>query len=102
MAVFKPYRVSSDRLNSLPIKDGQFIITSDTGKTYFDNGTTRVEINKYNNATKTSDGLMSADDKIKLENALTATPNASSTTVGGIKVRVDGDTLYVTNDGSDA
>jgi hypothetical protein len=29
-------------------------------------------------------------------------PNASSTVVGGIKVRLDGTTLYITNDGSDA
>lgn len=29
-------------------------------------------------------------------------PNASATVVGGLKVRLDGTTLYITNDGSDA
>lgn len=31
-----------------------------------------------------------------------AIPNASATVVGGLKVRLDGTTLYITNDGSDA
>jgi hypothetical protein len=43
MAMFKPYRVSSNKLNDLPIKDGQFIITTDSAQIYFDNGNTRVK-----------------------------------------------------------
>lgn len=30
------------------------------------------------------------------------TPNATATVVGGITVRVDGDTLYIRNDGEEA
>lgn len=36
MAIFKPYRVTSSQLNSLPIVDGQFIIVTDTNKVYVD------------------------------------------------------------------
>lgn len=102
MAIFKPFSGSSDKLDNLPVKDGQFIITTDNGKIYFDDNQDRIEINKLTNATETSDGLMSSEDKIKLENALTSTPNADTSTVGGLKVRLDGTTLYITNDGSDA
>jgi hypothetical protein len=67
MAIFKPYSGSSDKLDNLPIKNGQFIITTDDGKLYFDADKKRIEVNKISNATTTSDGLMSAEDKIKLD-----------------------------------
>ena len=42
MAIFKPYRIQSSQLNSLPIVDGQFIITTDTNQVYVDlEGNTR-------------------------------------------------------------
>lgn len=42
MAMFKPYRIQSSQLNSLPIVDGQFIITTDTNQVYVDlEGNTR-------------------------------------------------------------
>lgn len=36
MAVFKPYKVLSSQLSSLPIKEGQFIITTDTNQIFVD------------------------------------------------------------------
>lgn len=36
MAQFKPFKVSSSQLDSLPIVDGQFIIVSDTNQVYCD------------------------------------------------------------------
>lgn len=43
MAQFKPYKVTSSQLNSLPIVNGQFILVSDTKQIYCDiSDTTRV------------------------------------------------------------
>ena len=36
MAMFKPYRVTSSQLNSLPIVDGQYIVVTDTNQVYLD------------------------------------------------------------------
>lgn len=36
MAKFKPYKVLENQLNELPIKEGQFIVTSDTNQIYID------------------------------------------------------------------
>lgn len=36
MALFKPYKILSSQLNSLPIVEGQFIITTDTQLIYAD------------------------------------------------------------------
>lgn len=36
MAQFKPFKVSSSQLNSLPIVSGQFILVSDTHQIYCD------------------------------------------------------------------
>lgn len=44
MAAFKPYRVTSSQLNSLPIVDGQFIIVIDTNQIYLDQGNTRIAL----------------------------------------------------------
>lgn len=42
MAKFKPYRVTSSQLNSLPIVDGQYIVVTDTNQVYVDlNNNTR-------------------------------------------------------------
>lgn len=44
MAMFKPYRVTSSQLDSLPIVDGQFIIVTDTKQFYLDQGSTRISL----------------------------------------------------------
>lgn len=50
MALFKPYKIQSSQLNSLPKKEGQFIITTDTKKIYLDiNNTTRAVLNPDSN-----------------------------------------------------
>lgn len=43
MAKFKPYKVLEAQLATLPIVEGQFILTTDTKKLYFDqDASTRV------------------------------------------------------------
>ena len=44
MALFKPYKITSNQLVSLPIVDGQFIVASDTGQMWIDEGSERTEI----------------------------------------------------------
>lgn len=44
MALFKPYKITSNQLASLPIVDGQFIVASDTGQMWIDEGSKRTEI----------------------------------------------------------
>ncbi len=36
MALFAPYKILSTQLNSLPIVEGQIIVTTDTQEIYFD------------------------------------------------------------------
>lgn len=46
MAKFKPFKVTSSQLKSLPIVEGQLIFVTDTSQTFLDiNGTTRTEFN---------------------------------------------------------
>ena len=46
MAKFKPYKLLSSKLSSLPIIEGQLVLATDTKKLYFDiNSTTRVLVN---------------------------------------------------------
>ena len=123
MAKFKPYKILESQLDSLPIKEGQFILTTDTKKLYSDtaantrilispdaitdlsvngttitytrlNGTTGTITTKdttYSVASETKNGLMSSDDKAKL-NAIES--GAQKNTVTGIKG--DSETLYRT------
>ena len=45
MALFKPYKITSDKLEDLAIQEGQIIITTDTKKLYVDvSNTERIEI----------------------------------------------------------
>lgn len=45
MALFKPYKITSDKLEDLAIQEGQIIITTDTKKLYVDvSATERIEI----------------------------------------------------------
>lgn len=47
MAMFKPYKILSSQLSSLPIKEGQFIITTDTAEMYVDvSASSRIKINE--------------------------------------------------------
>ncbi len=123
MAKFKPYKILESQLDSLPIKEGQFILTTDTKKLYSDtaantrilispdaitdlsvNGTTitytrldgttgtiTTKDTTYSVASETKNGLMSSDDKAKL-NAIES--GAQKNTVTGIKG--DSETLYRT------
>ena len=123
MAKFKPYKILESQLDSLPIKEGQFILTTDTKKLYSDtaantrilispdaitdlsvdgttitythlDGTTgmiNTQDTTYSVASETKNGLMSADDKAKL-NAIEA--GAQKNTITGVKG--DSETLYRT------
>lgn len=123
MAKFKPYKILESQLDSLPIKEGQFILTTDTKKLYSDtaantrilispdaitdlsvdgttitythlDGTTgmiNTQDTTYSVASETKNGLMSADDKAKL-NAIDA--GAQKNTITGVKG--DSETLYRT------
>jgi len=45
MAIFKPYKVEDNQLSSLPVTEGQFIVTTDTKKIYLDkDSSNRIEI----------------------------------------------------------
>lgn len=56
MALFKPYKILSSQLSSLPIKEGQFIITTDTNKVYIDiDNSTREEYGKSGSKTYLSE-----------------------------------------------
>lgn len=45
MALFKPYKITSDKLEDLAIQEGQIVITTDTKKLYVDvSATKRIEI----------------------------------------------------------
>lgn len=44
MAKFKPYKILSSQLNSLPIVDGQLIVTTDTLDIYIDDGSKRTKL----------------------------------------------------------
>ena len=123
MAKFKPYKILESQLDSLPIKEGQFILTTDTKKLYSDtaantrilispdtitnlsvNGTTitytrldgttgtiTTKDTTYSVASTIKNGLMSADDKAKL-NSIES--NAQRNTVTGVKG--ESETLYRT------
>lgn len=45
MALFKPYKITSNKLADLPVREGQIVITTDTKKLYVDvSATERIEI----------------------------------------------------------
>ena len=123
MAKFKPYKILESQLDSLPIKEGQFILTTDTKKLYSDTaantrilispdaitdlsvngktitytrldgttGTITTQDTTYSVASETKNGLMSSDDKAKL-NAIES--GAQKNTVTGVKG--DSESLYRT------
>ena len=44
MSLFKPYKIDSSKLSTLPVRDGQFIICSDSKKIYVDSGSERIDL----------------------------------------------------------
>ena len=44
MAKFKPYKIESSKLSTLPIVDGQLIVTTDTLDIYVDDKQQRVKL----------------------------------------------------------
>lgn len=114
MAKFKPYKILESQLDSLPIREGQFILTTDTKKLYSDtaantrilispdaitdlsvdgktitythlDGTTDIittQDTTYSVASETKNGLMSSDDKVKLN---TIESGAQKNTITGVK-----------------
>ena len=67
MALFKPYKITSDKLEDLAIKEGQLIVTTDTKKLYVDvSATERIEV--------------TADAEVDLSNYVTT--NILTSTVG--------------------
>ena len=45
MALFKPYKITSNKLADLPVREGQIVITTDTKKLYVDvSATERIEV----------------------------------------------------------
>lgn len=45
MALFKPYKITSNKLADLPVREGQLVITTDTKKLYVDvSATERIEV----------------------------------------------------------
>ena len=45
MALFKPYKITSDKLADLPVREGQIVVTTDTKKLYVDvSATERIEV----------------------------------------------------------
>lgn len=62
MALFKPYKITSDKLEDLTIQEGQIIITTDTKKLYVDvSATERIEV--------TSDAEVDTSDFVTKEDA---------------------------------
>lgn len=117
MAQFKPCKIASNKLNSLPIIEGQLIITTDTKKIYLDaSNSNRILLNEdvdivtyeiskngnsivltgsngqsttvtdndttYTIATQSANGLMSAEDKKKLDGIAIG---AQVNTITGVK-----------------
>jgi hypothetical protein len=46
MALFKPYKLTRNKLESLPVKDGQLIFLTDTKEIYLDNDTNRLKLSE--------------------------------------------------------
>ena len=62
MALFKPYKITSDKLADLPVQEGQIVITTDTKKLYVDvSATKRIGV--------TSDADVDTSDFVTKEDA---------------------------------
>lgn len=62
MALFKPYKITSDKLSDLPVQEGQIVITTDTKKLYVDvSATKRIGV--------TSDADVDTSDFVTKEDA---------------------------------
>lgn len=81
MALFKPYKTTSAKIDSLPIKEGQLIFTTDTKKIYFDI-TSSNRIVLYSDVIDKLNGVEDNANNYVL-------PTASKTTLGGVKTTSD-------------
>lgn len=68
-------RGQSANISGVVLQEGELAVTLDTGELYVGDGTENKQI-------------------------ATSLPNATETTVGGIKCKLVGTTLYITTDGS--
>ena len=70
--LFKPYKILKSALASTPIREGQFILCTDTGEIYVDkDSTTRVQMGKDSTTVKTF--TLAANAWSKSGNIYTAT-----------------------------
>lgn len=106
MAKFKPFKVTSSQLKSLPIVEGQLIFVTDTSQTFLDiNGTTRTEFSS-NQSSNTcfdmifhgynyqSDGytyyVVGKEEALKFKEQFEKTGKTSLSVFFGSKGRVEG------------
>lgn len=76
MALFKPFNIKENQINSLPISQGQLIFTTDTKKIFFDiSDTERITI--YSDVIDKLDGIDEYANNYILP--------VASTTLGGVK-----------------
>lgn len=118
-------RGQSSNINSVVLAVGELAITTDTNELYVgtaSGGNVKLlDLANYydktvadsllsNKVDKVSGKQLSTEDYTTAEKNKLSTveenannyilPNADSTVVGGLKVRLDGSTLYITNDGT--
>lgn len=69
MAIFKPFKIASSQLDSIESKEGNLIFTTDNKRIYLDaEDNNRILVSdSYENATQQKDGLLSKEDKTKLD-----------------------------------
>lgn len=100
MALFKPYKITKNKLNSLPIKEGQFIIVTDTEEIYVDKSASeRIKLGGGSGATNLVNG--SGTGSIKMINAKGTQGNyafaeGNQTTASGNASHAEGIVTYAT------
>lgn len=121
-------RGQSANISGVALAEGELAVTLDTGELYVGDGSSKKAIGKdyaplankpkVNNVELSGNKSLSdlgieqiyigpdepTDPSVKVwinpEGDATSIPNATATTVGGIKCRLDGTTLYITTDGT--
>lgn len=91
--------VSTDKLERLDLEFSQYDSGAELALVYY-KGSTRIVINTVNIALVdgTKAGLMSSDDKDKLDNLSVDMPKATSSELGGVKINGDG--ISIDNSGT--
>jgi len=88
MALFTPYKITSTQLDSLPIQEGQFIVTTDSKELYFDTASaTRIKL---------YEGL--DDDITSIEADISSINNSAITSIqkNGTALTVSNHTVNIT------